>query len=529
MAKRPGPVVMNGGCMKRDMSVMPIHGLKESIPQDVSFRQRFRLWVIMMVMLSMYGCLLGPDYQQPETMAPENWDGLTLEGNASPLPISEGKAPEVTWWEAFQNQELNALIQQALQHNHDVREASFRVMEARALAVGAGAALYPQVALEGAYSRIRRSENILVAPVDASPQGFAPPGADFDLWNAGIDLRWELDLWGRIRRNQEAFSAEASASVMERRGIILSLISQVGQTYFRLRELDEQLEIARHNLRLQKDSRSITANRARAGLVSDLDVKRAEILVAQTASQIPELRRQRTVQEHQLAVLLGKSPNGFSLPSLPLRKVLAQPTIPIGLPSELLQRRPDILEVEETLKAANARIGEARAYFFPTVAITGTGGFQSSEFDEWFSWASRNLSIGPSVSLPIFEGYTNIARLEVAESRYEQMLARYRQTILTAFREVADVLVALETRKTQIAHQREEVQFAHEARDLADIRYRQGLVTYLDVLEAQRTVLDAELTLVQTESARLADMVSLYKAVGGGWNQNSAGQFSDQG
>ncbi len=481
---------------------------------------------IILVLGTFTGCLMGPDYQQPESVVPGGWDGLTLKGDSTSLPVTVAKAPEVTWWEAFQNDELNGLIEQALAHNHDVREASFRVLEARALAVGAGAALYPQVSLDGSYTRIRRSENILVAPVDATPQGFAPPGADFDVWNAAIDLRWELDLWGRIRRNQEAFAAEASASAMEQRGIALSLISQVGQAYFRLRELDEQLEIARHNLLLQKDSLSITSHRAQAGLVSDLDVKRAEILVAQTASQIPELRRQRAVQEHQLAVLVGKSPEEFSLPSLSLRQVIQQPTIPIGLPAELLQRRPDILEVEDTLKAANARIGEARAYFFPTVAITGTGGFQSSEFDEWFSWASRNLSIGPSVTLPIFEGYTNIARLEVAESRYQQMLERYRQTILTAFREVADILVALETRKTQIAFQREEVHVAHEARDLADIRYRQGLVTYLDVLEAQRTVLDAELTLVQTERARLTDMVSLYKAVGGGWDETVMSEHS---
>ena len=196
-----------------------------------------------------------------------------------------------------------------------------------------------------------------------------------------------------------------------------------------------------------------------------------------------------------------------------------QPTIPIGLPADLLQRRPDIVEVEEKLKAANARIGEARAYFFPTVAITGTGGFQSSEFSQWFNWASRNLSVGPSVSLPIFEGYTNMARLEVAESRYQQLLEQYKHTILNAFREVADVLTALQTREEQLGHQQQQVQSSQEARELAEIRYRQGLVTYLDVLDAQRTVLSAELQLVQTQRARLTDMVTLFKAVGGGWEQ----------
>ncbi len=248
-------------------------------------------------------------------------------------------------------------------------------------------------------------------------------------------------------------------------------------------------------------------------------MKRAEILVSETAAQVPELRRLRAVQQHQLEWLTGAQPNTLAIGAEPLRSVVTQPIIPIGLPADLLQRRPDIVEIEEKLKAANARIGEARAYFFPTVALTGTGGFQSSEFDQWFNWASRNLSIGPSVSLPVFEGYTNMARLEVAESRYHQMLEQYKHTILNAFREVADVLTALETRQEQFLHQQQRVQSSQDARQLAEIRYRQGLVTYLDVLDAQRTVLSAELQLVQTQRARLTDMVTLFKAIGGGWRE----------
>ena len=196
---------------------------------------------------------------------------------------------------------------------------------------------------------------------------------------------------------------------------------------------------------------------------------------------------------------------------------MVQPVIPVGLPSELLQRRPDILEQEARLKAANARIGEARAYFFPSLSITGNGGVQTSEFTQWFKWGSRNLTIGPSVTLPIFEGYINMARLEVAETRYQQMLEEYQQTILNAFREVADVLVALQTREEQLASQRQQVSAARASRELADIRYHKGLVTYLEVLDAQRTLLAAELGVVQTERARLTDMVALFKAVGGGW------------
>ena len=485
---------------------------------------RIGLGAVMVVILGVQGCLLGPEYQQPDLNMPENWNNMTLEGKSSRLAITVGNVPEADWWRAFGNDELNTLIEEALDRNHDLRQAGFRVLEARAIAYGSGAGLYPNLSVDGAYSRIRRSETILVAPTGGAPQGFAPPGANFDIWSAAIDLRWELDLWGRIRRGKEAFSAEALASEMNRRGILLSLVSEVGHTYFRLRELDEQVEIAERNLALQQDSLSIIQARAQAGLVSDLDVKREEALVAETASQIPEFRRQRAVQLHQLEVLTGANPGTRVLSIKPLRSVVVQPTIPVGLPSDLLQRRPDILEKEETLKAANARIGEARAYFFPSVAITGNGGFQTSEFSQWFNWASRNMTIGPSVTLPIFEGYTNLARLEVAENRYQQMLEDYQQTILNAFREVADILVALQTREEQLASQRQQVAASRESLELADIRYRKGLVSYIDVLDAQRLVLSAELGVVQTERARLTDMVSLFKAVGGGWSNEQLPQ-----
>ena len=501
----------------------------EKTPRRFSVQSRFG-WGIHLamvgVLLSLPACLLGPDYKAPDSGIPQNWNSMAQTGDVSGLSVSEGAVPEVSWWQVFQNEELNHLIEQALEHNHDLRQAGFRVLEARSIAQGAGAGLYPNVTLDGSYRRIRRSETILAAPTGGAPQGFAPPGANFDIWDAAIDLRWEIDLWGRIRRSQEAFSAEAFASDMNRQGIALALMSDVALGYFRLRELDEQLEIATNNLALQQDSLSIIQTRADAGLVSDLDVKRAEILVSETAAQVPELRRLRAVQQHQLEWLTGAQPNTLSMGTKPLRAVVVQPTIPIGLPADLLQRRPDILEMEENLKAANARIGEARAYFFPTIAITGTGGFQTSEFDQWFNWASRNLSVGPSVSLPIFEGYTNMARLEVAESRYQQMLEQYHHTILNAFREVADVLTALQTRQEQLNHQGQRVQSAQAARELAEIRYRQGLVTYLDVLDAQRTVLSAELQLVQTQRARLTDMITLFKAVGGGWEAEQLAQVS---
>ena len=469
------------------------------------------------LMSSVTGCLLGPTYEPPPLAVPAQWQTHAALPDIKGTSIATDQVPEVEWWRAFDNEELNQLMTAALEKNHDVREAGFRVLEGRAMTTAAGAGLFPQLNVNGNLIRTRRSETILVAPTSNAPQGFAPPGAKFNVATATMDLQWELDLWGRIRRGMEAATEEAKALEMDRRGIMLSLMGDIGQSYFRLRELDEQIDIARNNAAIRKDSFNLISSRAAAGLASDLDVKRAQVLVSESAAQIPELVRLRAVEQHRLAVLTGSNPSTLDLAPRPLRAVLAQPRIPVGLPSDLLKRRPDILQAERRLIAANARIGEARAFFFPSFTITGNGGFQTSELSDWFKGSSRTFIIGPSITLPIFLGKTNVARLEASEARHEQMLEQYRQTILKAFQEVADLLVALQSRAQQLASQQAQVQAAREARELADIRYRKGLVTFLDVLDAQRTVLSAEQGLVQTERARLTDMVALFKAVGGGW------------
>ncbi len=464
------------------------------------------------------GCLQGSEYRRPAVETPVDWGGM-----AGPLVSAvSNKVPEAEWWRSFRNEELTRFIERALTQNHDVRRAVSRVLEGRASVTTAGAGLYPQLNVQGSYQNISISKNTLAGLGLATgkqpgPQVFATPGTSFDLWNGAADLRWELDVWGRIRRGMEAASAEARAVEHDARAVALTLISDVGQAYFRVRELDEQVEIAQRTLALRRESLDIIAKRASVGLASDLDVKRTEVLVAESAGQIPELDRLRAVELHRLEVLTGSAPGTLTLQPRPLRRVVIQPEIPVGLPSQLLERRPDILEAEATLMAANARIGQARAYFFPTLSITGQGGLQSVEFAKWFTGNSANYSIGPSVTLPIFLGGTNVARLDAAESRYQQMLENYHQTILLAFREVADLLVSIQTRTEQLARQREQAGAAHAAVGLAEIRYRKGLVNYLDVLDAQRTLLAAETQLVQTERARLIDMVSLYKALGGGW------------
>ena len=473
------------------------------------------------------GCIQGQDYRRPTVDAPAGWEQMGLKDAASTEQVSTQTLPNAEWWRAFENDELSRLVEQALEHNHDVRRAAYRVMEGQAIMVGAGAGLYPQVNLQGGYTNLMISRNTLAGlglatGVRPGPQVFAAPGTSFDLWNAAADLRWELDLWGRIRRGLEAATAEAGALEQDRRAVALTLISEVGQSYFRLRELDEQTAISEHNLAIRQESLDIIRTRASVGLASELDVQRAEVLVKESGSQIPEWIRLRTVELHRLEVLTGSSPGTLDLPPKLLRAVVVQPEIPVGLPSQLLERRPDILQAEHGLIAANARIGEARAYFFPSLSITGQGGLQSVEFTNWFTAGSRFYSIGPSLTLPIFLGRTNVARLDAAASQYEQMLEGYRQTILVAFREVADLLVSIRQRTEQLAHQREQTLAAKRAVELAQIRYRKGLVNYLDVLDAERTMLSSETQLVSTERARLIDMVNLYKALGGGWELTPA-------
>ena len=454
---------------------------------------------------------MGENYHRPATPSVLTWDAMFDGETNTMIRLDPMKEPAVDWWRLFGNDELDQLIDQALQHNHDVRRAAFRVMEARALMVSSRAGLFPQLTAVGSESNIQVSKNTLAglglasSPGTAS-QSFASPGKHFTLYNTAMDLSWELDLWGRIRRGLEAATADAEALDHDRRGVILTMLGEIGAAYFELRELDELLELAERTVRTRRDSLAIITSRYRAGLATELDVKRTEELVESVAAQIPEYRRLRAAAGHHIAALVGSEPGVVVLPPKPLRAVVAQPIIPVGLPSQILERRPDILEAERNLASANAHIGEARAYFFPALAITGAGGVQSVHLDNWLTSNSRTYNIGPSVTLPIFLGGTNIARLENAEARYQELLEQYQQTIVNAFREVADLLVAVRTRAEQREHQQKQVEAARDARRLAEQRYLGGIADYLDVLDAEREILSAETALVQTDYARLNDL-----------------------
>jgi NodT family efflux transporter outer membrane factor (OMF) lipoprotein len=482
------------------------------------------LWAISLGMLMAgQGCLMGEDYHRPSRPSVPMWDAMFEGEKNTTIKLDSLKEPDGDWWRLFGNDELDQLMDQALRQNHDVRRAAFRVMEARALMVSSRAGLFPQLTAVGSESNIQISKNTLAGlglatqPGGATSQTFVSPGKHYKLYNTAMDLSWELDLWGRIRRGLEAATADAEALEHDRRGVVLTMLGDLGAVYFELRELDELIELAERTERTRRDSFEIITSRYRAGLATNLDVKRAEELMESIAAQIPEYRRLRAVALHHIEALIGSDPGVVNLPPKPLRAVVTQLIIPVGLPSQILERRPDILEAERNLASANAHIGEARAYFFPTLAITGAGGVQSVQLGNWLTNNSRTYNIGPSVTLPIFLGGTNVARLANAEARYQELLEQYQQTILNAFREVADLLVAVRTRADQRAHQLKQVKAAREARGLAEQRYLGGIADYLDVLDAEREILTAETALVQTEYARLNDLIMLFKALGGGW------------
>jgi len=310
-------------------------------------------------------CVQGTDYRRPQSEAPDSWSTLAPLGDT----MSPDRGPDATWWKSFQNDELSELIERALQHNHDVNRAVARILEGRAGVMSATAGFFPHLNLSSSYTNIAVSENTLAGLGLATgqrpgPSIFATPGTTFGLWNGAMDLRWELDFWGRIRRGREAAQAETRAIEEDARAVALTLISDVGQSYFRIRELDDQVDIATRTLAVRRESLEIIQKRAGVGLASELDIKRTEVLVAEAAGLIPDLTRLRAIESHRLEVLTGMAPGSLDLARKPLRTVIAQPEIPVGLPSQLLERRPDILQVEATLAASNARIGQARAFFF---------------------------------------------------------------------------------------------------------------------------------------------------------------------
>jgi multidrug efflux system outer membrane protein len=451
--------------------------------------------------LVLAGCTVGPSYRRPDIQAPPEF-----RGRAPDAPVSEASVADIVWWELFGDETLLALIRTALVENYDLRIAAARVLDARAQVTIARSFQFPDVSGNASAPYVR-------VPGDRGPQAeetFSPLGT--------LDLFWEIDLWGRLRRATEASRADLLASADAQRFVVTTLISDVATAYFQLRGLDLELDIARRTLVSRQDSVRLVRLRYEGGVAALIDLRQAEVLLYTAAETIPDVERRIEQTENLIAFLLGQSPDATPRGrALPETLALVPPAVPAGLPSSLLERRPDIRQAESQLAAATARIGVAKADYFPRVLLTGSGGAGGLAINgNWFGPFGL-FSIAPQVTLPIFNMGRIGAGVNSAEARAHEALVRYQQTIQQAFREVSDALVEHRKRREFRVQQERLVESLRDAAQLSNIRYQGGVTSYLEVLDTERQLFDAELLLAQTQRDELVAVVRLYRALGGGW------------
>ncbi|HEX4265153.1 MAG TPA: efflux transporter outer membrane subunit [Verrucomicrobiae bacterium] len=463
------------------------------------------------------GCSVGPDYKRPAALksepVPAAFNTPVSTNNVAEWKTAEPSAylPRGAWWQIFNELELDRLETLAATENQDLAAAVARLEESRANLGIAKADFYPQLSATPEMSRQRSSAH---APL------LAPNGTShtYDTFSTPLNLSWELDLWGRVRRQVQAARANFVASADDLESARLALQAEVASDYFSLRELDEEHRVVADTIETFRRSLELTQNRRKGGIVSDLDVSQAETQLRSTEAELPAIDLQRARVLHALAVLCGRSAIDFQLAIGPLTNAI--PNVPASLPSELLERRPDIAAAERRMAAANAQIGVAVSAFYPQVFLSGFAGYQSVGIDTLFDWPSRIWSLGPSVTLPIFTGGRNRSQLAGARATFDEIVANYRQTVLSAFQEVEDQLAAQHLLATQLNAQSAALTAARRTLEIANNRYKAGVVTYLEVATAQNAELDNERLFVQLEGQRLNAQVGLIKAVGGGWEGN---------
>jgi multidrug efflux system outer membrane protein len=463
-------------------------------------KQKF---LIGMALLLSTGCAVGPNYKRPAVPAPPEYRGLPADQAGKSDVASFG---DQKWWDAFQDEALRDLMQTALKQNYDVRIAAARILEARAQLGITRADQLPSV--EANASSV--NERI--------PQSARIPSIQTTANQLNLSAAWELDFWGRYRRATESARASLLAQEWAQKAVISSLVSDLASAYFQLRELDLELEISRQTLGSRQDSLRLTQILADHGATSLLDVRQAEQLVFTAGAAIPDLEQRVEQQENFISTLLGQNPQ-----SIPRgRKLVDQPhplEVPAGLPSSLLERRPDIRQAEQQLVAANAQIGVAKAAYFPQISLTAAGGYQSSALTGLFSGPAGLWSIGGSAVQPVFEGGRIRNRVRFAEAQTQEATLFYERTIQQAFRDVSDALIAY--RKSQEFRIQEEqlTHAADDAKNLSNMRYKGGATSYLEVLDSDTRYFSAQLTLAQAQLRELESLVQIYRSLGGGWQE----------
>src|SRR5881409_3144886 len=466
-----------------------------------------RLATVLVVVGLLSGCTVGPNYRRPEVIVPADWRNA---------PEQRNSLGDLGWWGIFQDPALHELLSTAVVANRDVQVAVARVLESRAQLGVARAAQFPQVNAGASYQYTRPfSANSPV--LNGSPRG-PFTGDDFQ---TSLDLTFELDLWGRLRRATEAARAELLATEENRRVVLMTLVSDVARTYFDLLELDRELEIARRTLQTRQESLQLERRRFERGLSTQLDVDRADAEAAVAAATVPDLERRIVQNENGLSVLLGRNPGPIAR-GTPLDRQRLSPEVPAGLPSALLERRPDLRQAEQTLVAANARIGVAKAEYFPKISLTALLGTASPEVSALTSGGATIWAVAGLVSGPLLNAGRTLGTYRAATAQSEQARLQFEQTILLALREVSDVLTRLARLSAAETAQDMAVKALGEAVDHAMDRYRQGLANYFEVLEAQQQLYPAQNTLAQIRQNRLLAYAQLYRALGGGWTLTDA-------
>jgi multidrug efflux system outer membrane protein len=463
--------------------------------------------VALVFVLALAGCMVGPDYAPPALDMPSHWSEAPGQTDPSPGPSR--------WWETFRDPHLDSLVDRAVAANLDVQLAEARVREARANRTIAAAPLFPWIDSSATYSRSQQSVNAFENRQFADVGGLARPQS---LYQAGFDASWEIDVFGGTRRGMEAAAAELDAQLLERGNVLLTLIAEVARNYVELRGAQRQLDVARQNLALQKDTLDLTRARFQGGLASDLDVSRQEAQVETTAAEIPLVERNYKAAVHRLSVLLAEPPGALADELAATRPIPeAPPALPPGLPSDLLRQRPDVGRAERQLAAATARIGVATADLFPKFSITGAASLESISASDWFTGASKAWSFGPTISWPIFRGGQIVATIEVRNAQEEQALLFYRQTILTALEDVENAIVAYTRERERRASLEQAVAANQRAVDTATQLYTRGLTDFLDVLDAQGNLLRSQTALTLSDTSVSSSLIALHKALGGGW------------
>ena len=461
------------------------------------------LWLILILApCFLAGCMVGPNYHRPAVQTPSAYREI---GENSQLQAQAASYADLPWWQVFQDPQLQELIRTALKQNYDLQIATERINAARAQLAITRSSLFPQVQGNANFSGGKESNF----------------QTKFNFLTLASDAAFQLDFFGRLRRANEASRAQLLATEDARQTVILTLVSDVASDYFALLQLDLQLEITHETVSTQIDSVKLTRLRLERGVATKLDVLQAQQVLDTANTQIPDLERQIAQEENAISILLGNYPQAITR-GLPLVEQYLPPDVPPGLPSSLLERRPDIREAEQILVAANAEIGVAKAQFFPQISLTGSGGGafgRSSAFSGLMSSQLGTWSYGAQVSQPIFTGGALRGNLRAAESQHQQALIAYRQAIQLAFGDVSDALIGYQKLHQVRVRQQDTVADLQESVRLSTMRYQGGTTTYLEVLDGQRSLFSAELTLAGARGTEYQSLVQLYRSLGGGWQQ----------